>query len=138
LATQKTIPSVLLQEPNIYFDMRSAWDRLAEALGITEIDWSAVQKRRQMQQYGTMDRRNKQGPMPYFKPGGMQQRAQQARMVPPGSGQQAMQQIPFGSDRPGQVNPLFAQPPRPKSPLSTAPNSPQAMDGGDEEDEGVY
>lgn len=113
---------------------RSAWDRLAEALGIkTEVNWDAVNKRRQMQQYGTMDRRDKQGPMPYFKPSSMQQRRPQAT---PGSGQQAMGQIPFGSDRPGQMNPLFAPPGRPKSPLSTAPNSPQAMTGGDEgEDE---
>lgn len=114
---------------------RSAWDRLAEALGIqTEINWDAVNKRRQMQQYGTMDRRDKQGPMPYFKPAGMQQRAQQPRMAA-GTGQQAMSQIPFGSDRPGQSNPLFT-PPRPKSPLTTAPNSPQALSGGSEgEDE---
>jgi hypothetical protein len=113
---------------------RSAWDRLAEALGIkTEVNWDAVNKRRQMQQYGTMDRRDKQGPMPYFKPSSMQQRQPQAT---PGSGQQAMGQIPFGSDRPGQMNPLFAPPGRPKSPLSTAPNSPAAMAGGDEgEDE---
>lgn len=113
---------------------RSAWDRLAEALGIkTEINWDAVNKRRQMQQHGTMDRRNRQGPMPYFKPASLQQR--RPPQATPGSGQQAMSQIPFGSDRPGQANPLFA-PPRPRSPLSTAPNSPQALSGGDEgEDE---
>lgn len=120
---------------------RSAWDRLAEALGIkTEINWDAVNKRKQMQQYGTMDRRDKQGPMPYFKPAGMQRRAQAQQQAPLNRGQQtaAMSQVPFGTDRPGQLNPLFAppSPPKPRSPLSTAPNSPQALSGGSEgEDE---
>lgn len=116
---------------------RSAWDRLAEALGIqTEINWDAVNKRRQMQQYGTMDRRDKQGPMPYFKPAGMQQRTQAPPPAPPNRGQQpaAMSQVPFGNDRPGQTNPLFS-PPKPRSPLSTAPNSPQALSGGDEDED---
>ena len=115
---------------------RSAWDRLAEALGMkTEVNWNAVQKRRQMQQYGSMDRRDRQGPMPYFKTPSMQQRRIAPRAAT-GTGQQAMAQIPFGSDRPGQMNPLFTPPrPRPKSPLSTAPNSPQAMSGGSEGEE---
>lgn len=120
---------------------RSAWDRLAEALGIkTEVNWDAVNKRRQMQRGGTMDRRDRQGPMPYFRPAAMQQRRAQAaaQQVSPNRGQQtaAMSQVPFGTDRPGQGNPLFASPSRPKSPLSTAPNSPQALSGGSEgEDE---
>ncbi len=118
---------------------RSAWDRLAEALGIkTEINWTSVAKRRQMQQGGTMDRRDRQGPMPYFRPQAMQQRQQQARAsAMAGQGQSAMAQIPFGTDRPGQRNPLFA-PPRSRSPLATPPNSPQALQGGDEgEEEGA-
>jgi len=116
---------------------RTAWDRLAEALGIkTEVNWDAVNKRRQMQQYGTMDRRNQQGPTPYFKTPGQQQRMQQARRGPVNPN--AMAQIPAGMDRPGQGNPLFA-PPRPKSPLTTPPNSPQGLTGGrdEEEDEGL-
>lgn len=123
-------------------DRRSAWERLAEALGIkTEINWDAVGKRRQMQQHGSMDRRDRQGPMPYFKPRGMQQQRQnrQARGSGPIAARpgQPPPQIPFGTDRPGQANPLFTppqnQPPqRPRSPLSTSPNSPQAMRGDDD------
>ena len=111
---------------------------LAEALGIkTEMNWDAVNKRRQMQQNGSMDRRNQQGPMPYFKTPGMQQGQGIGMRANPN----AMAQIPGGSDAPnqiGQANPLYAPPQRqkPKSPLATPPNSPQALDGGDE-DEGV-
>ena len=117
----------------------SAWDRLAEALGIqTEVNWDAVNKRRQMQQYGTMDRRNR-GPSTMLKTP-----QQLARIAAQGSrgpvNPNAMAQIPAGSDVPGQGNPLFAPParPRPMSPLSTPPNSPLGLRGGrDEEDEGV-
>lgn len=108
---------------------RSAWYTLAEALDIqTEINWDNVNKRRQMQQNGTMDRRNKQGPMPYFKTPGQQrqmQQAQRGRINP-----NAMAQIPAGTDVPmQQPNPLFAPPAR-KSALSTPPNSPQARGMG--------
>jgi hypothetical protein len=119
---------------------RSAWELLAEALGIkSEVNWDAANKRRQMQQYGSMDRRNQQGPMPYFKPQGTQA-GQPPQPLGMRSNPNAMAQIPAGSDVPGQQqNPLFAPPPRPKSPLSTSPNSPRAMDGGEdgEEDEGL-
>lgn len=117
---------------------KSAWDTLAEALGITEINWNAVNKRRQMQQNGSMDRRNQQGPMPYFKTPAMQQRAQNSRPI--ATNPNAMAQIPAGTDVPGQVNPLFAPPgrPKPKSPLATAPNSPQSLGGEDDEGDGPY
>lgn len=114
--------------------MRSAWDRLAEALGIrTEANWDAVNKRRQMQQYGTMDRRTNQGPTPYFKTPGQQQRMQQQRRGPVNPN--AMAQIPVGTDVPGQENPLFAPPSRTRPSLSRSPNSPTLPGGSDEEDE---
>lgn len=112
---------------------------LAEALGIkTEMNWDAVNKRRQMQQYGTVDRRNRGASTMLKTPQQIQRIAQQGSRGPVNPN--AMAQIPAGSDNPnqmGQPNPLFA-PPRPKSPLSTAPNSPQSLGGGrDEEEEGM-
>ena len=111
---------------------RSAWDTLAEALGLkTEINWDAVNKRRQMQQNGSMDRRTQQGPMPYFRPPGAQRQTPQGRGM--NANPNAMGQIPQGQDVPGgQPNPLYSTPRR--SPLSTSPNAPQDMDGGREDE----
>lgn len=123
-------------QQDIYPNMRSAWDRLAEALGIkTEVNWDAANKRRQMQQYGTMDRRNR-GPSTLLKTPQQVQRMQQRGPRGPVN-PNAMAQIPVGSDTPGQGNPLFAPPPRSRSPLATPPNSPQSLapTGGREDDE---
>lgn len=121
--------------------MSSAWDRLAEVFGIkTEVNWDAANKRRQMQKYGTMDRRMR-GPSTILKTPQQIQRMQQRGPRGPVN-PNAMAQIPAGSDAPGQENPLFAPPrsgpPRTQSLLSTPPNSPQAMSGetDDEDDMG--
>ncbi len=120
---------------------RSAWELLAEALGITtEMNWDTANKQRRMQQNGTMDRRNQQGPMPYFKPqvqriGGPQQSQSQRQPIGMKANPNAMAQIPAGSDVPGQQpNPLFAVP-KPQPRLSNAANSPQALNGGTDESE---
>ena len=115
----------------------SAWKKLAEALGIeTEANWDKLAKQRNMQRYGAQDRRTQMSPTMYFntKGTGLAQRQDTAaNMAPDMTPRPGGLNIPAGSDRPGQGNPLYA-PPRPKSPLSTPPNSPQAM--GDDEDEG--
>lgn len=116
----------------------SAWRRLAEALGIrVEANWDAAAKRRNMQRYGTQDRRAQLGPTPYFKPNGMgsaQRPSMMAQQAPDMTPRKGGLQIPAGTDRPGQGNPLMAPPrrnqqasPPPASPLSTAPNSPQGI-----------
>lgn len=116
----------------------SAWKKLAEALGIeTEANWDKLTRQRNMQRYGTQDRRDKQSPLYYFNTTGtgaaqrgqnpMQQQAPDMTPRPGGLN------IPMGTDRPGQGNPLYS-PPRPKSPLSTPPNSPQALSSDDDEE----
>ena len=119
--------------------MSRIWERLAEAVGIKDaVNWSSVNKRQNMARYGSMDRRDRQGPMAYFNTKGTG--AAQGGMRPPirpdpGIQRQGMQ-IPGGTDRPGQDNPLM----RP-SPLSTSANAPRRSDpmasalAGDEEDE---
>jgi hypothetical protein len=121
----------------------SAWKRLAEALGIeTEANWDKLAKQRSMQRYGTQDRRTQTTPMQYFnlRGTGQAQRqttmaAMQPRMTPKPGGMQ----IPAGTDRPGQINPLAAPPRKPAgppaiAPLSTPPNSPQRLSGNSDDD----
>lgn len=91
------------------------WKMISEAVGIEvegPMNFQKLGRKRNMDRYGTMDRRTNQGPMPYFKPGGkrpgMQQQMQQKRGIVP--------QIPDGSDVPGGqgINPLTKP-----SPMST-------------------
>lgn len=111
----------------------SVWIRLAEAVGLeTEANWDKAAKQRNMQRYGSQDRRDNLGPMAYFntKGTGMAQGARKPIRPmggPVGPGKTGMQ-IPSGTDRPGQVNPLAAPPARGPSPLGTAANSPQRRD----------
>ncbi len=101
---------------------------LAEALGMrTEANWDAAAKRRNMQRYGATDRRIQQGPTPYFKPNGMgsaQRQGTVGQMAPDMTPRKGGLQIPSGTDRPGQGNPLMA-PPTKRPGLVQAPNSPQ-------------
>lgn len=110
--------------------MKNVWKRLAEALGIeTEANWDKAAKQRNMQRYGTMDRRDKQGPQAYFNTrgtGSAQRQGMAANATPNMTPRPGGLQIPSGTDRPGQGNPLVAPPGR-KSPLGTAPNSPQGQ-----------
>lgn len=126
--------------------MSRTWEALAEAVGLKDAtNWNNVNKRQNMARYGTMDRRNQQGPTPYFNSRGTGQAQRQATMagMQPDMGRRTAMQIPFGTDRPtGQPNPLMTPTRRP-SPLSTSPNSPRGtgappMGGEDEEDEGLY
>ncbi len=100
--------------------------RLAEALGIkTEAGWDSVAKKRNMQRYGTQSRRDQQGPTPYFnnKGTGSAQRAGTAASATPNmTPRPGGLNIPGGTDRPGQGNPLMA-PPR-KGPLGGSANTP--------------
>lgn len=109
-----------------YVHRMSIWRTLAEAVGLSnEANWDRVAKQRNMQRYGTQDRRDKQGPMAYFNTqgtGSAQRQATAARTPPRMVGKPGGLQIPNGTDRPGQGNPLMA-PSRP-SPLGTAPNAP--------------
>lgn len=114
---------------------------MAETLGMeTEANWGKVAQQKNMQRWGTQDRRTQQSPTQYFNTKGTgsaqrQQTAAQAtpNMVPRPGGLQ----IPGGQDKPGQLNPLYAAPtptkPASRSPLSTSPNAPQP--GSDEDDE---
>lgn len=100
--------------------MTKSWKRLAEAFGINEANWDKVAKQRNMQRYGTQDRRDKGQPvtmgskMP-LSTSQLARQAQAAARRPP---------IPSGTDRPGQGNPMFDPP---KRGLSAAPNSPAAQ-----------
>jgi hypothetical protein len=76
-------------------------------------NWAGVNKKRAMAQQGSMDRRDKGGLMQYFnlKGTGSAQRADTmsatpTRMNPRPGGMQ----IPGGTDRPGQGNPLMDPP----------------------------
>lgn len=118
----------------------SAWRKLAEALGIeTEagMNYQKLGRQRNIQRYGTQDRRDPQSPLHYFntRGTGAAQRGQaQQQQAPDMTPRAGGLQIPGGTDRPGQGNPLFAPPPRKAaSPLSTAPNSPQGLEQGPEE-----
>lgn len=126
----------------------STWDRLAEAVGIeTEANWDKVAKQRNMQRYGSADRRDKLGPMAYFntRGTGLAQGGMRPPIAPdPSIRRNGGPMIPQGTDRPGQGNPLMS-PTRATgpSPLGTAPNSPggrgrdwlDALAGDGEEDE---
>lgn len=105
----------------------SIWRRLAEAVGVaSEANWDRAAKQRNMQRYGTQDRRDQQGPMAYFNTqgtGSAQRQATAARTPPRMVGKPGGLQIPTGTDRPGQGNPLMS-PNRGASPLGTAPNAP--------------
>lgn len=128
----------------------SIWGKLAEAIGIeTEANWDKAAKQRNMQRYGSTDRRNQLGPMAYFntKGTGSAQGGMRPAMRPdPSIARNGGPMIPQGTDRPGQGNPLMSPTGamRP-SPLGTAPNSPQgrgqdwlsALSGDDDEDEGA-
>ncbi len=123
----------------------SAWKRLAEALGIeTEANWDKLTRQRNMQRYGAQDRRTQTTPMQYFNTRGTgqaQRQATMAAMVPSMTPKPGGLQIPAGTDRPGQINPLAAPPKKAQppaiAPLSTPPNSPQRMSAttGDDDSE---
>lgn len=121
----------------------SSWKRLAEAIGLKEINWNSVNKQKSIQRYGTQDRRTNLGPTPYFNArgtGSAQRQQTAANATPDMTPRPGGLQIPNGTDRPGQLNPLYGLPQKqqttmaqkPKSPLITAPNSPQAFDNSDD------
>ena len=109
----------------------SIWGRLAEAVGIeTEANWDKFAKQRNMQRYGSTDRRNQLGPMAYFntKGTGTAQGGLRPPIRPdPRIARGAAPQIPSGTDRPGQGNPLMSPTKMKPSPLGTAANSPQGQ-----------
>jgi hypothetical protein len=112
--------------------------RLAEALGIeTEANWDAVAKRRNIARYGTMDRRNKQGPMPYFNASGTGAAQDGQRPAMRGQGKPPPP-IPNGTDRPGQTNPLFGPPSKGSMlPQATGGSVPGGMNVGSAQDAGA-
>lgn len=87
--------------------MKNIWHLIAEAFGFeTEgpMNFSKLGQKRNMDRYGTMDRRDKQGPMPYFntKGTGSAQGGQRQPLTRPRGG---VPQIPAGSDVPGGQGP---------------------------------
>lgn len=92
------------------------WRRLAEMVGIeTEAgaNWSKINRQRNMQRYGTTDRRDKGMTGIEFRNSVQRKNAadlgqpQAPRSMTPKPGGL---QIPSGTDRPGQGNPLVAPP----------------------------
>jgi hypothetical protein len=98
--------------------MSKTWKTLAEALGIeTEAgpNWQKVNQKKNMQRYGTQDRRTQQDPLKYFNSAGTgaaQRQTTAAGMAPKMTPRPGGLQIPAGSDRPGQGNPLMDPPGR--------------------------
>lgn len=83
------------------------WRQLAEMVGLDQeaTNWQKVNQRRNMQRYGTMDR-NAPGPSPLDAIRKAAQAGKAVNMTPRPGGLQ----IPSGTDRPGQGNPLMAPP----------------------------
>ncbi len=122
----------------------SAWTKLAEALGIeTEANWDKLNRQKNMQRWGTQDRRqqDRMGPTPYFNDAGTGSAQRQAtmqsqppRMTPRPGGLQ----IPAGTDRPGapRPNPLYGAPTTTVPRTQQRPGAPSMMGPDDDEDDG--
>lgn len=118
--------------------MTKTWRALAEAFGIeTEagLNFQKMNRRRQMQQYGTVDRRDKGDPLAMHRQRLQRQQAaaQGANMTPRPGG---LSDIPAGADRPGQGNPLMAPPRRePAQAMRRQPDLAALVGADDEESE---
>lgn len=122
--------------------MRGVWETLAEAVGLDNegsTNWSKISQRRNMARYGTQDRNRPVDPMGYFNPkgtGSAQRQATAAAMAPDMTPRPGGLQIPSGTDRPGQGNPLLRPTPaQPRTAMAKTPSDDEellALLAGDE------
>jgi hypothetical protein len=117
--------------------MTKTWRLIAEAMGIeTEapLNFQKLNRRRQMQQYGTTDRRDKGDPMMLHRMRKQQAAAQAAGPADMTGRPGGLSDIPSGTDRPGQGNPLVA-PPRREPMQARRPSGLAALVGADDEED---
>lgn len=106
------------------------WRQLAEMVGLDReaTNWQKVNQKRNMQRYGTMDR-NDRGPSPLDAIRKAANAGKATSMTPRPGGLQ----IPSGTDRPGQGNPLMAPPTAKvggRAPMQAQQPSPMSTTGG--------